>query len=89
MLTECVYSCEYHGSIILPEYVYIIVVIEYTVELETFEDENTHEFHSLPESTKVLTVKFKGHGLAWHDNLLGVAQCTTHRVRQAGHFEHQ
>ena len=45
MLTECVYCCGY-GSIrnITTEKVYIIVVIENNVDLETFEDDELHGY---------------------------------------------
>ena len=81
MLTECVYGCGY-GSIrdITTEKVYIIVVIENNVELETFEDDELHGYAGIDES---FNHEIQVYGLAWRDNLLGVAQCTSHWERQA------
>ena len=53
------------------------VFVEYTIELESFEDENIKEFHSFAGIDKVKSFYRETQGcVAGRDNLLGVAQCT-------------
>ena len=53
------------------------VFVEYTIELETFEDENINEFHSFSGIDKVKSFYREIQGcVAGRDNLLDVAQCT-------------